>query len=174
MPDQIRSSKPHQLMFDISSLLRLIPKEELPLGKFLTLSFSRKYRFQSIRVKAGVPRLCTYGHWSWCKILRLFQMKVQVFCLYSKLCHIFFLTSGMAAYKIRYNLLSHIQFLIYFVESLFEVIKLRKRRFPHDLQHWVAGVFRSHFQTPADMIGYQFAGIFIGTAIYCRVFTLMQ
>ena len=39
-------------------------------------------------------------------------------------CHIFFRTSGMAAYKIRYNLLPHIQLLIYFVESLFEVIKL--------------------------------------------------
>ena len=92
---QVRSSDTPQFRFYFLLFFRLIPEEELSLGKFFPLCFSTEDRFQCVRVKSGIPSLSRYCHRSRGEVLYLFQVEVQAFGDNGKLRHIFFFASGM-------------------------------------------------------------------------------
>ena len=73
---------------------------------------------------ACIPGFGSNGHGSGSEVLYLFQMEVQPFGDNCQLCHIFFCASGMAAYKIRNDLLFQIQLSVHFIECFLEFIEL--------------------------------------------------
>ena len=72
------------------------------------------------------------------------------------------------------NLLAQVQLVVDLVEYLLEVIELRERRLAHDMEHLVAGMFRSHLQASAHMLGNEFAGIFLRAAVDGRILALVK
>ena len=79
----------------------------------------------------------------------------------------------MATDEVRYYLLAEVLLLVNSVEYLLEFIELAERRFPHDVKHTVAGVFRSYLQASAHMLGYQLAGVFLRASVDGRIITFM-
>lgn len=65
------------------------------------------------------------------EVLHLLQMEVELLGDNRQLCHIFFGASRMAAYEVRYDLLSQVQFLVQAVEYPLEAVELFERRFTH-------------------------------------------
>ena len=59
------------------------------------------------------------------------------------------------------------------VKDALEVEELLKRGFAHELQHTVAGVLRSNFQSSADMTGDELSGVLLGGTVGCLVATLI-
>lgn len=124
--NQVLPTDTAQFIYDIPAFLRFIPKKELSLCQLFFLRFSTKYRLQSIWMKSGIPSFRCYRHWCRSKILYLFQMKIQTFGNNRQLCHIFFLTTGMAGNKIRNKLLAQSFFAIDPIEYLLKLSKLVK------------------------------------------------
>ena len=60
------------------------------------------------------------------------------------------------------------------VEDALEVVELLERWFTHQVQHMVAGMFRSHLQSSADMAGDEFTGIIHGCLVGSVVLTSVQ
>lgn len=143
---QVRATNTAQTLLNASSLLRLVPEEELPLGKLLFLSLSAEYWFERIWVVACIPRLCGIGHWRWRKVLNLLQMEVKTFGNHSQFSHIFLVTSWVRRNEVGDDLLSQSLFTINAVEYALEVVELTERWFSHQIQHSVACVLWCHLQ----------------------------
>ena len=125
-------------------------------------------------METGIPGFGGHGHRCRREILYLFQMEIQFAGDDSEFCHVFFRTSGMAAYKIRYDLLAQIEFPVQLVEDILELVELLERRLPHEIKHPVTGMFGSYFQASADMPCDEFARIGSGALVHFGVFALMQ
>ena len=121
-----------------------------------------------------VPCFCSHSHRSRSEVLNLFQMEVKPFGYNSQFCHILGRTSGVTAYEVWYNLLAQVMLRIYAVEYLLESFKLLKRRFAHDVKHFVACVFRCYLQSSAHVFNYQLAGVFLSAFVYSLVFAFVQ
>jgi len=102
------------------------------------------------------------------------EMKVKAFCLHGQFGHVCFVTSGMAADEIWYNLLVESFFAVDAVKDVLEGIELTERRFAHQSQHIVVGMFRSHLQSSAYMTAYQFTGIFGGGPVHGLILAAVQ
>lgn len=133
-----------------------------------------EYRFQGIGIVACVPGLSAYGHGRRGEILHLFEVEIEVFRDDSEFSHILFPAAGMAADEIGDDLLSESFFLVDLIEDALKLIELVERRLAHELEHLFGGVFRCHFQSSADMLAYQFAGIFACRLVVFRVFVLVE
>ena len=80
----------------------------------------------------------------------------------------------MAGNEVRNQLLPQILFGIDTVEYLFEFSELSELPYPHDVQYPVTCVFRCYLQSAADMLFNEFTRIFSRTAVYDRIFALVQ
>ena len=80
----------------------------------------------------------------------------------------------MAGNEVGDNLLSQPFLTADAVELSFEVIELLEGRFAHEVQHVVAGVFRSHLQTSADMAGDEFTSIFLSGTVGMFVLAVIE
>ena len=170
---EVRSSDAAEALFNITSFLRLIPEEILPLGEFFFLTFRRKDRFERIGVVAGVPSLGGYGHRGWRKVLYLFEVEVEALGDDGELCHVLLLTTGVGGDEVGDNLLVQVLFAVDTVEDAFEGIELLERGLSHEVEHTVGGVLWGHLQTARDMTGNKFTGVFLGRSIRGLVLTFI-
>lgn len=143
---QVISSHALQFADDVAAFFGLVPEEEHALGQFLFLGLGREDRFQCVRMESRVPGFCRYGHRGRGEVLNLFQVEVQVLGDDCQFGHVFFRASRMAADEIGDKLLAQVQFLVQLVEDALEAVELFERRFPHQVQYPVAGMFGGHFQ----------------------------
>lgn len=120
---------------------RLVPEEEHALPLFFRWSPGAEDRLKRVRIKTGVPCLCTDGERCGRKVLYLFQMEVEPTCFNSQLSHVLFSTTGMAADEVGDYLLAEIVLFVVAVEQPFELLELVKRRFPHESEYTVADMF---------------------------------
>ena len=106
--------------------------------------------------------------------MHLFEVEVQTFRNHGQFGHVLFAASRMAADEIRYYLLPQVVTCVYFVEYLFELLKLLERRLAHQFQDIVRGVFRGDFQPSADVVAYEFTGVFPCRLVAFFVSALVQ
>ena len=99
-------------------------------------------------------------------------MKIQVFGLRCKICHIFVVTGRMAGYEIRYQLLIESGLAINAVKQFLEFSEILKTLFSHQLQHPFGSVLRCHFQSARNVFCDKFAQIFLLTSGCVSVFHL--
>ena len=170
---EVRSSDAAEALFNITSFLRLIPEEILPLGEFFFLTFRREDGFERIGVVAGVPSLGGNGHRGWRKVLYLFEVEVETLGDDSEFGHIFLMAAGMGGDEVGDNLLVQVLFAVDTVEDALEGIELLERGLAHEMEHTVGGMFRGHFQTARDMAGDEFAGVFLGRPVRGLVLTFI-
>ena len=135
---------------------------------------SAEHGFHRIGMISCGPACGGHGKRRGGEVLNLFQLEIQLLGLYGQFCHIFSVTSWMAAYEVGYNLLSQMFSLTDVVEDSLELFELLERWFAHDSKHPVRGVFRSHFQPAAHMSGNQFPCIFVGRAVELFIFPVVQ
>lgn len=174
MGNQVCAAYPSKCSFDGSTLVGLIPEEELTLGKLLVGCPCAEHRLKCIRVKARIPRLCGHSHRGRREVLYLFQVEIEPFGNDGQLGHIGFLTSRMRTNEIGNNLLAQVFFPIDSVEDALKLLEQPERRFAHEHQHLVGCVFWSHFQSAAHMLAYQFAGVFAGSLVGMLILALVQ
>ena len=170
---QVASSHALQFADDVAAFFGFVPEEEHALSQFLFLCLGREDRFQCVGVESRVPGFCGYGHRGRGEVLNLFQVEVQVLGDDRQFGHVFFRTSRMAADEVGDKLLAEIQFLIQLVEDALEAVELLERRFPHQVQYPVTGMFGSYFQPSAHVAGNQFARVGCRTLVYRRVFAFV-
>lgn len=142
--DEVGAADAAQLAFDVGSLFRFVPKEELSLCQFLAWSAGTEDRLESIGIETRVPHLCADGHWCWREVLHLFKFEVQTFCNGSKLSHVLFSTAWMATDEVGDDLLAQVLLPVDALEDFAELPKLVKRRLAHELQYAVRSVLRGH------------------------------
>ena len=171
--NQVWASYAAQALLDATTLFGLVPEEILALSQLVSLRLGTLNGLQRIRVVTSIPRLSRYRHWCGREVLHLLQLEVQLFGLDRQLSHICLRASGMAGYEVGDNLLVQMLLTIDAVEDALEVIELLKRRFAHQVQHAVAGMFRSNFQSSADMTSNQLAGILHSRLVSCFVLALI-
>lgn len=92
--------------------------------------------------------------------MHLLQLEIEVFCLYCQLCHVLCCASRMTADEVGDDLLTQILAPVDIVEDAFELMEELEGWLAHEVEHTVRGVFRSHLQTSADMLGDEFLCIF--------------
>ena len=142
--NQVGASYFHQFTFYVAPLFRLVPEEELSLCQFFALGLCGVDGLQGIWVKSCVPRLRAYGHWRRCEVLHLFEVKIKLLCGYGKFSHVLFAASRVAAYKIRYDLLTQAFTFVYLVKYNLELFEKAKRRLAHQPQYIVGCMFGSN------------------------------
>lgn len=111
-------------------------------------------------MKSCVPRFGCHRHGGGGEVLHLFQLKVEVFCLYCQFCHVLGSTPWMTADEVGDDLLAQILASVNIVEDTLEVMEELEGGFAHEGQHTVRSVFRSHLQASADMLGDEFLRVF--------------
>ena len=114
---------------------------------------------------ASVPSLSRHGHRGRREVLHLFQMEVEALGDDCQFGHVLLRASRMTADEVRDNLLAEVQFVVYLVEYLLEVVELGERRLSHDMKHRIAGVLGSHLKASAHMLGNEFTGVFLGSLV---------
>ena len=129
---------------NVSSLLRLVPEEELPLFKLLLRIFRAENLLHRVRMISGVPSLGAHGHWGRSEVLNLLQMEVEVFRQNRQFCHVFGGAARVTAYEVRNNLLVHSRLLVYLVEDVLEFVELCERRLAHQIQNLIRSVLWSY------------------------------
>ena len=157
--DEIGFTDTTQTLFDTATLLGFIPEEELALGKLFLLGLGTLDWLKGIGVEPSVPRLGGNGHGCRRKILNLLQLEVEMFGFYGQIGHVGLAATRMAGDEVRDDLLVQSFLAIDTVEDALELVELLERRLAHQCQHMVGSMLWSHFQTTADMILNQFAGV---------------
>ncbi len=163
--DEIWTPDATQALFDTAALLRLVPEEVLPLGKFLALAFSAEDGFERIGVIACIPCFGGIGHRRGCKVLYLLQMEVEMLGDDCQFSHILLTAAGVTADEVGNDLLAEVLFAVDAVKHPLELIELLERGLPHQIEHTVAGMLRGHLQTTADMTADELAGIFLSSTV---------
>ena len=154
-----------QTLFDAAALLRLVPEEILPLGKFLVLAFSAEDGLERIGVIACIPCFGGIGHRRGCKVLYLLQMEVEMLGDDCQFSHILLTAAGVTADEVGNYLLAEVFLAVDAVEHSLEFIELLERGLAHQIEHTVAGMFRGHLQTTADMTADELVGIFLSCTV---------
>lgn len=172
--DEVFASDSPEFALDVSSLFGFIPEEELPLRQLVAWCLGTVDGFKRVGIVARIPCLSGNGHGCRCEVLYLFQVEVHLLRQHRQLSHVFFAASWMATNEIRYELLAKILFSVDAVEGALELFEEPERRFSHQLQHAVGGVFGCHFQSSADMAGNQFSGIFACSLVHLLVVRMVQ
>ena len=80
--NKVLTAKATKALLDGTTLLGLVPKEILALGKFFARTAGRKDGFEGIGVVARVPRLSSDGHGRRREVLNLLQLEVEGLGLY--------------------------------------------------------------------------------------------
>ena len=172
--DELGFANTSQTLFNAPTFFRLIPEEVLALGQFLLLALGTLDGFKCIRIVARIPRLSGNGHGRWSEVLNLFELEVEMLGDDSQLGHISLRTPWMAGDEIGDDLLVEMLLAIDAVEDALEFVELLERGLAHQVQHAIAGVFRGHLQTSADMLRNQFAGIVHSRFVRLLVLALIE
>ena len=143
--DQVCASDLSEVLHDFLLFLGLVPEEEHPLRLLFLCRLGTEYGFQRVRMVARCPCYGAYRHWGWGEILHLLQLEVQFLRFDGKFGHIRTLTTGMTAYKIRYNLLVQLLPTACFVKDLLKADEEFERGLAHDVQDGVVCVLGCHF-----------------------------
>ena len=85
---------------------------------------------------------------------------MQVFGLYGQFRHVLCPASRVTADEVRNELQVEMLLLAYPVKDLLELDEKSERRFAHQFQHVVTGMFRCHLQSSAHMMDDELARIF--------------
>lgn len=104
---------------------------------------------------AGVIDFRGHGHRGWGEVLNLFEMEIKPFGLDRELCHVYFVATWMGGDEIGDKLLAQVMALVYGVEQALELLELAERRFAHDVENPIFGMFGGNFQTTTYMVGNQ-------------------
>jgi len=152
----------------------LVPEEILSLGFLLAWRLGAEDGFQRVGVVACVPRFCADGHWRRREVLHLFELESQFPCDVGQLRHILFVAAGVAGDEVRNNLLVEMLLAADAVEDALEVEELLERRFAHQSQHAVAGMFGCHFQSSADVACDEFACVLAGSLVGSVVLAVIK
>ena len=105
-----------------------------------------------VGVDAGVVHLGAKGHGCGSKVLYLFETVAEAFHLDCEVGHVLELAAGMGADEVRYQLVAKPCLSTDGVELRLGLQEKAERRFPHEAQHLVAGVFGGHLEPSADMV----------------------
>ena len=143
--DELGFANTSQTLFNAPTFFRLIPEEVLALGQFLLLALGTLDGFKGIGIVTRIPRLSRDCHGCGGEVLNLFELEVEMLGDDSQLGHIRLRTPWMAGDEIGDDLLVEMLLAIDAVEDALELVELLERGFAHEVQHAVAGVFRSNF-----------------------------
>lgn len=154
--NQVAPSYAGERAHDARAIGRVIPEKELPLVELLLLCSGSIDLLAGIGMDAGVIDFCGEGHGRGREVLDLFEMEIQFLGLGGQFGHVLEAASGMARNEIRYNLLAEAGAGIHSVEQVLELMEEAERRLAHKVQDGVGSMLWRHFETPRDMVGYQF------------------
>ena len=169
--DEVGSADTTETLLYVTTLLRLVPKEVLALGEFLTLALGREDGLEGVGIVARVPGLCSDSHGRGGEVLHLFEMEVELFGKHGKFGHVFFQTAGVGGDEVRDDLLAEILLAIDAVEDTLEGVELLEGGLAHESEHTVAGVLGSHLQSSADVSADEFAGVLLSGSVDGLVLT---
>lgn len=105
-----------------------------------------------IGVDAGVVHLGAEGHGRGREVLNLFETVAEAFHLDGEVGHVAELASGVGTNKVRDKLVAETCLTADSVELRLGLEEEVERGLAHELEHSVAGVLRSHFETTTDMM----------------------
>ena len=171
--DEVGSSDAAEALFDVASLLRLVPEEVLALGEFVFRTFGGEYGLEGVRVVARVPGLCGDSHRRGGEVLHLFEVEVEALGDDGELGHVLLLASGMGGDEVGDDLLMEPFFAVDAVEESLELVELLEGGLAHKVEHAVAGVLRCHLQASADVAGDEFAGVRLSGTVGGLVLTFI-
>lgn len=171
---QIGTADTTKFSLYIPPFFGFIPEEELPLGKFFLRALGAEHGFKRIGVIASIPCFGAHGHGGGGEVLHLLKMEVEPFGGNGKFCHIFFCAAWMATDKVGDDLFAQLLLFVNLVKDALELLKLTERRFAHQVEHLVAGVFRSNLETAAYMMADEFARVLTSRSVGFLVFTLVE
>ena len=155
-------------------VILFVPEEILALGQLLSLRMGREDGLQRIGVETGIEHLGSHRHRGRCEVLNLFQFIAHLTGNGSQIGHVSLRASRMAGDEVGDNLLAQSFLAVDAVEDALELIELLERWLAHQFEHVVAGMFRSHLQSSADMSAYEFTRVLHSCLVGGFVLALMQ
>ena len=159
MRDEVRAADASQFALDVAPLFGLIPEEELALGEFLALCLGAEDGLEGIRVEACVPGLCGHSHGRGREVLHLLEVEVEALGDDGELGHIGLFASRVGTDEIGDDLLAEVLFAVDAVEDALELFEELERGFAHVHEDAVGGVLGCHFQSAADVLADELAGV---------------
>ena len=160
---EVRSSDAAEALFNITSFLRLIPEEILPLGEFFTLVLGREDGFEGIGVEACIPRLGGDGHGRGCEVLHLVGHQMILVGDVTKFAHLFNGTARVGGDEIGNQLLVFAALTVLGVEIFEKLEEVVERGFAHEGEHLGIRMFRRHFEPARNMMAHHLPKIFAKT-----------
>lgn len=159
---------------DVLTFGRLVPEEELALGKLFLLGLGGEDGLEGVGVESRVPCLGRYRHGGGGEVLHLFELEVEIFGQCGEFCHVFGCAARMAANEVGDDLLTQVLAAVDVVEDALEVVEEFEGGFAHEFEHMVGGVFWCYFQTTADVAGDEFFCILAIDAVGALIACVMQ
>lgn len=95
-----------------------------------------------------VPCFGRHCHRCGREVLHLFQFEVQFARFGSQFCHVLLRTTGVRRNEIGNDLLVESRFAVDAVENAFKLMEQLEGGLSHVVEHMVARMFRSHFESP--------------------------
>lgn len=159
---------------DVLTFGRLVPEEELTLGKFFFLCLGRPDGLEGVGMKPCVPCFGGDGHGGRGEVLHLFKLEIEVLGQCGKFCHVFRCTARVTADEVGDDLLTQILASVQFIEDVLEIIEEFERGFAHQVEHSIGSVFGCHFQTTTHMLGNEFFGVLTIDAVNTLITCVME
>lgn len=154
--EQVGAVETAQRSHDVGLDVFLIPEEIFALGKFFLFRLSRIHWLERVGVETCVESFGAHRHGCGREILYLFEVEIKFFGDSCQFRHIFLGATWVRRNEVRNDLLLQSVFLVQAVENSLELVEQGERRFAHQVEHFVAGVLWSHFQSARHMEANQF------------------
>ena len=126
------------------------------MGKFFLFRLSRVHWLERVGVETCVESFGAHRHGRRREVLHLFEVEIKFFGDSRQFCHIFLGATWVRRNEVRNDLLLQSVFLVQAVENGLELVEQIERGFAHQVEHFVAGVLRRHFQAARHMEANQF------------------
>ena len=172
--EQVVAAHRAQLLYDALLFFGFVPKEEHVLLFLFGRRDGRENLFECVGVNATDPGFGAYGHGSRREVLHLLKLKVEIFGLCSKIGHVFGFAAGVRGDEVGDELLAQSGFSVDAVEKFFELIEEIERGFAHEVEHTIACVFGSHFQSSRNVMEDELTGVVHCGLLEGRIFLLVE